>query len=84
MDITKLCSKCKIEKSSIEFNKQSKSKDQLSNWCKSCKKENNKSRYNSPDFDKQEYIESQKKWARRNPEKFKANLNKYRNKDKEN
>ena len=35
----KKCTKCKIIKSTIEFNKNSSAKDGFSNWCKKCYKE---------------------------------------------
>ena len=49
----KRCSKCKIEKPTSEFNKYSKSKDELRYWCQLCDinsnstwLENNKQHYN--------------------------------------
>lgn len=37
--MTKVCSKCGIEKPKSEFRKDSKSKDQLGYWCKECDRE---------------------------------------------
>lgn len=37
--ITKICSKCKVEKSSDRFSKNPKRKDGLKSWCKDCHKE---------------------------------------------
>lgn len=33
---TKVCSQCKVEKDSVEFHKNSRSKDALHCWCKEC------------------------------------------------
>ena len=37
----KKCSKCKIEKPISEFNKNSKTKDKLTSYCKICNNQNN-------------------------------------------
>jgi hypothetical protein len=40
----KTCSKCRIEKPDTEFYKNTKQKDGLQNWCKTCCAENDKKR----------------------------------------
>lgn len=42
---TKICTKCKQEKSKIEFSKNKKSKDKLECWCKSCCKIKRRNHY---------------------------------------
>jgi len=54
----KICSKCKIEKSILEFNKRSVSKDGHSPQCKTCNKKALKSHYNR---NKEKYKKRNKK-----------------------
>ncbi len=81
MEQTKVCKKCNTEKPLEDFNQQATSKDGRQGYCKTCKKIINKERYESDEFNKTEYIERQKIWAKNHPEQFKKNLEKYRNKD---
>jgi len=39
---TKTCSKCRVEKDVVKFDKNKRNKDGLGSWCKSCKKEHYK------------------------------------------
>lgn len=43
--MVKVCTKCKIEKSTRDFDKNSKAKDGLQSWCKSCNKASSLRRY---------------------------------------
>lgn len=65
--ITKICGKCKIEKSIQEFHKRKNSKDSHCNQCKSCKKFSNKS-YRK--LNRKEILESKKKYYLINKEKI--------------
>lgn len=80
----KTCAKCKIEKSFDKFNKKTKSKDGLQDYCRFCsneykkkwRKENSDSvkKYNN-NFrknNKKYYANKQKQWRKRNPEKVRA------------
>ena len=84
---TKRCTKCKIIKSIIEFNKKSlNTKDELNSWCKKCcnicYKEFKK---NHPELIKKyennrnriKRKESQQNWNKNNPEKLKESKRKY-------
>lgn len=67
--MSKLCSKCQLDKPLDEFYKQSSSKDGLQSWCKSCLRTWEKSYKKRP-----EVIEARRAMAReiywRDPEKF--------------
>ena len=53
MEQSKKCSKCKVEKNIIEFNKDLKTKDNLYNSCRTCKTEINSTwRKNNKDYTK--------------------------------
>lgn len=62
----KICSKCKIEKSELEFNKRKSSKDGLNSYCKDCNKENLKTHYqqNKEQYYKKskDYFKSLQEW----------------------
>lgn len=66
----KICSKCNKNKSKQEFPKQSKCKDGLNYWCKSCYKE-----YRDDNKDRIKSINAL--WQRNNPEKCNANTSKW-------
>lgn len=81
---TKVCTKCKIEKSTDEFYKHCRHKDGFHTQCKKCDVERNKKRLeNNPDTDKETIArwkknnserirELERRWINNNPEKFKA------------
>ena len=60
--MTKICSRCKIEKTLSEFGKDKKTKDGLNYWCKECCKvyrvDNKERKYT---YDKQYRMDNQKK-----------------------
>ena len=64
----KICSKCKIEKSVVEFHKDKSRKDGLNNTCKMCVIENVK-RWRQANPEKKR--EHDKKYKQANPEKVK-------------
>lgn len=77
--ITKICSKCKLEKENTEFRKCAKAKDSLKYYCKSCDDEYGKTRYrNDPEKQKKKV----KKWQRKNPELVQGYIDKYWQKKK--
>ena len=80
--ITKICRKCQIEKPLEEFDRQTRGRLQRANICKICKSEYNKKKYNSPDFDKENYLLNQKIWNEDHPEKVRDYVRKNRSKDK--
>jgi len=43
----KICTKCKVEKNTTEFNKKNRNKDGLSSQCRECNKLNLKAHYNN-------------------------------------
>ena len=69
----KICRVCNIEKINLEFNKDSKNKDGISNRCKSCQKEykkeyqiNNKEKYIARQQCRRNIIETTKMWGPNN------------------
>ena len=57
MILTKICPKCKREKSISQFHLHSKFKDGLQRWCKECLNKCNREHYkNNPEFRKLRYI----------------------------
>jgi hypothetical protein len=82
--MTKICSKCKVEKDVDEFPRDKKYKDGLYCWCKKCKREYYQLYYieNKEEIDernkqygqnhKEEKKESDKKWKEKNKEKLHA------------
>ena len=65
--LTKICSRCKIEKSVEEFHKRSSRKNGYAPACKSCKKVIAKKYY---DKNAEAVKERTRNWRRDNPEKF--------------
>lgn len=61
--MSKVCSKCKLEKEFSEFNKKGKA---LSGYCKSCNKENLKKHYNE---NKQYYINKRRAFQQKTAKK---------------
>lgn len=63
----KVCSKCKVEKSELEFNKRKRSKDGLNSYCKVCNKEKLKIHYQE---NKDLYYEKSKNYFKKLQEWF--------------
>jgi hypothetical protein len=61
--VTKICTKCKIEKDIDSFCKNKNYKDGYGNWCKKCQNEYNKEHYQK---NKQHKKEISAKWHRKN------------------
>lgn len=92
---TKVCSKCKLEKQTIEFNKYSKTKDGLQGSCRECQKqkskewkENNQDKIkekNKTYYHKNKETKSVKNklWAKENKDKIKQYRKKYNDNNKE-
>ena len=81
---TKICTKCKVEKEVINFNKCAPSKDGFHTHCKNCRtqysKENGKRNYiNNLDNG----LKSQKKYKQNNKEKVKESNKRWRQKQKQ-
>jgi len=74
--LTKICSKCLVEKSGDDFVLCRREKDGLSNTCKQCQKENRKK-------NKEASTLRVLTWQRNNPEKLKAKQKRYQDKHKE-
>jgi len=66
--IYKNCSKCKIQQIQSEFNKNSKTKDRLNSWCKSCCKNKYKESYTK---NKSKWLARSVAWKKNNPQKTK-------------
>lgn len=69
MSTTKKCKKCGEEKLLTEFNKQSRTKDGLKNYCKICFKKINQDRYKAK---RGKILDQNKKWYRDNLDKRKV------------
>ena len=81
---TKICSKCKIEKSISEFKKAKGYKDGISTWCIECKKEycrNYGRKYHW--LHRKKRLEYKRKWDNKNKEYLLEYHDKYRQKHKE-
>lgn len=90
----KICSKCKIEKPLLNFNKRIKSIDGLRPDCKDCRKIESKIQREKNVLKSKEYhkkylaenkvklIEYHKKWYNENKDKHRENSKKYREKNK--
>ncbi len=80
MELTKVCTKCLAEKSVSEFRKQTKNKDGLKYYCKTCDDILNTARYHA----KKDLIKLQvKAWQANHPDKVKQyKLTNYLNKRK--
>ena len=65
--MSKVCTKCKVEKELTEFHKDSKTKDGLFIWCKACNAMRAKKHYikNKEKIDKYNL-----EWKKKNPEKY--------------
>ena len=74
---SKICTKCKIEKPNLEFNKKKSSKDGMSSYCKECNKENLKLHYENNKkyyYDKSRaYLKKVQKWFNEYKETLKCN-----------
>lgn len=81
--ITKNCRKCGVEKPLEQFDRQTRGRLGRKNVCKSCFSEYNKNKYNSPDFDKENYLLNQKVWNEEHKDKVYGYVKKNRNKDKD-
>jgi hypothetical protein len=77
--MTKICTKCWIEKDIFLFSKNKKSKDGYCCWCKECSKKNHKKYYS---LHKKEIINNVREWVLKNPDRRKENLKKYNNSEK--
>jgi hypothetical protein len=74
VEITKYCCTCKISKTSIEFNKQSSSKDGLQSNCRECQKITSKQWH----LNNREYhIQNMSNWQKNNREHLNEYFNKY-------
>jgi hypothetical protein len=85
----KICSKCKISKSSTDFNSKKSSQDGLQAYCKDCKKEANKKYLENKKIKNKKWIQNnyehlkeyKKNWNNANREKLKEYDKKYKNKN---
>lgn len=66
---TKICSKCKEEKSITEFHKNKNHKDGLAHWCKECCKEYHKKYYQE---NREKLLKQSKEYSREYYQKKKA------------
>ena len=78
--LTKICSKCTVEKEVCEFNKRNNSKDTLQSWCKICLTEYRKKYYRDNFENSKNY---HKKYYEKNIDKITENTKKYREDNKE-
>lgn len=74
--MNKICTKCKIEKSTDEFYKDKRKSDGLRSWCKSCQKEDNKKR-------EPMYNETRKNYRVKNQDEYRAKKREYYYQNKE-
>jgi len=79
-NLTKICTKCKIEKEICEFHKHSGHKDGFATQCKDCKKNYDK---NNRLKNIKKLAKQQKTWRKQNPAKVKKLLKKWRENHKE-
>lgn len=75
----KCCTRCNQELPLEAFSKNSRMKDGLAKWCRSCQKSYMDSYYEK---NKQRLIERVAKWKSENPEKRKANTQRYYKRNK--
>lgn len=68
---TKICQKCKKEKSITEFSKNKSKKDQLNSWCKECVRIYDEQYYKA---NKERYKENYLKWRKENPKRAWVNF----------
>ena len=77
--MTKVCFSCKVEKSSVSFNKNGARKDGLHSYCKVCvalkRNKDNEQRYYSEN--KEKYRGNLLRWQRTNRDKTRASSRKY-------
>jgi hypothetical protein len=73
---TKKCTKCGEIKNTCEFYKNSKSKDGLKTWCKTCHLEDSRKR-------EKNYNEKRREYRLKNREEYRENKKKYYNDNKE-
>lgn len=76
----KKCTKCGIDKSVSEFNKDKNRVDGLFPWCRECKQKARKKHYEE---NKERIIAKTKEWHKSNPEKRKEICKRYRDNNKE-
>ena len=84
----KCCNKCKVEKPLTEYHRDKTRKDGLSGVCKSCKKKQDKKRYDTlPDYYKgnvkENYTKNEEKYKGYWKERYKDNKEYYKQKHKE-
>lgn len=94
-DLTKICTKCGLEKTITEFNKQPRGKFGVCSWCNSCRKQYDRQRYLSNKdqisiirkkyyFDNKKDISIRhKKWHQKNKEYRKQYNKQYQNDNKD-
>ena len=73
---TKKCTKCGEIKNTCEFYKNSKAKDGLKTWCKTCHLEDSRKR-------EKNYNEKRREYRLKNKEEYRENKKKYYNDNKE-
>lgn len=77
---TKICGRCKKEKSISEFNKNTKAKDGLGRWCRECLKEYNRERYlNDLENNREKNKIKNKKYRQQYPQRYKDTCKRWRN-----
>lgn len=75
----KQCSKCQLEKSAHEFSKNNNAKDGLGAYCRDCKKQYSRNRYQNP-LIKQKQTLAVKLWQRQNKHRLKKQQDLYNSK----
>lgn len=72
--MNKRCSRCKIEKSFDRFNKQARAADGLNPWCKDCRREYDRLRYQA---NPESARARSRSWNKANPERHRANVKRW-------
>lgn len=78
--LEKQCTKCLELKPSIEFRKDTRTKDRLNHNCKACKQQYEKLHYQK---NKDRYLQINRKWKNKNKEKVKRNAQRYEEENRE-